>query len=278
MPTKWHLQVMHRVHSGKWINFSNPKTFTEKLQWLKINRINPLYEILVDKIAVKEYVSSQIGQQHVIPTIRIFKSLDEITIDALPDKFVLKTNHAGGGGGVFVCRDKTHFDINRAKDVLAKVLKSNWYQYGREYPYRKLTPQVFCEQLLESDSNGDIPDFKFYCFNGKPEYCQVIQNRSTSETIDFYDMDWQRQEFWGLNGLNATTKKSDCDMACPENFVLMKELASILSKDIPFVRVDLYNVNGKIYFGELTFFPASGFGRFTPDRYNLIIGNKLQLR
>lgn len=265
---------MHRVHSGMWIDFSNPKTFTEKLQWLKINRINPEYEKLVDKIAVKEYVASKIGQQYVIPTLKVFGSVDEITLESLPDKFVLKTNHAGGGGGVFVCKDKSYFDLKSAKVILEKVLKSNWYRYGREYPYKLLKAKVFCEQLLETDPNGDLPDFKFYCFNGNPEYCQVIQNRSTSETIDFYDMKWKRQEFWGLN---VKTKKSSTDMPCPKNFELMKDLALQLSKDMPFVRVDLYNVDGKVYFGELTFFPASGFGRFTPDKYNVLIGNKLKL-
>lgn len=274
LPIKLHLQIMHRVHAGRWIDFSSPKTFTEKLQWLKLNKKNPSYALLVDKIKVKDYVKEVIGDDYIVPTIRVFDSLESITMDELPDKFVLKTSHAGGGGGVFVCKDKSKFDLDAAKRVLKVVLEKNWYRYGREYPYKDLTPRVFCEKLLEIDDNIDLPDYKFYCFNGVPEYCQLIQNRSTAETIDFYDMKWNRLEFWGLN---VRTKKADEDAICPVNYDHMIDVARRLSKGMPFVRVDLYNINGRIYFGELTFFPASGFGRFTPDKYNYIIGEKLKL-
>ena len=273
LPDKLYISLLYRKNVGRWPSLSHPCTFTEKLQWLKLHDRNPLYSILVDKHAVKPYISNKIGSEHVIPTLAVWNTVDEINPDVLPKGFVLKWNH--DSGSIFICRDKSSFDLERAKRKLSLGQRRNGFWYGREWPYKNITPCILAEQLLvDSDHPNDLIDYKFYCFNGEPAYCQVIRDRHVKETIDFYDMDWNHQEFVGLN---PKAPNGSTPVAKPVTLDLMKGICKQLSHDIPFVRIDLYEVDGKVSFGEMTFYPASGFGRFTPSVWDERLGDMIHL-
>lgn len=258
---------------GRWPSLSHPRTFTEKLQWLKLHDRNPLYSILVDKHAVKQYISYKIGSEHVIPTLAVWNTVDEINPEVLPKGFVLKWNH--DSGSIFICRDKSSFDLERAKRKLSLGQRRNGFWYGREWPYKNITPCILAEQLLvDSTHPTELTDYKFYCFNGEPAYCQVIRDRFVHETIDFYDMDWNHQEFVGLN---PKAPNGSTPVAKPVTLDLMKGICEQLSHGIPFVRIDLYEVDGKVYFGEMTFYPASGYGKFTPSVWDERLGDMIHL-
>ena len=263
---------------GSWIDWDNPKTFSEKIQWLKIYNRRPEYIKMVDKHAVKEFVADVIGKKYIIPTLGLWESAEEISWNSLPDQFVLKTTHGGGSCGVVICRDKNSLDIPNAVSKLTKSLKRDRiYATLREWPYKGVSPCIIAEQFISPSllsQQSDLIDYKFFCFNGEPLYCQVIRDRRTNETIDFYDMEWNHQEFVGLN---PSVRNEDIPVERPEKLAEMKEICQKLSKDIPFIRVDLYVVDNHVYFGELTFFPASGFGSFTPEIWQHKLGELIQL-
>lgn len=271
-PDRLYLQLLFRFRTGYKLNLIDPKTFGEKMQWLKIYNRSSLYTTLVDKYKVKEYVAKKVGPEYVIPTFGLWKNAKEIDFKKLPSKFVLKTTN-GGGGDVVVCKDKENLDVAKAIKRLNNGLKKNIYGKLREWPYKDVCPQIIAENYLE-DESGELIDYKFYCFDGQPRYCQVIQGRFTEESIDFYDMEWTHLPFTGLtpnvqSGLKCISK--------PRNFDEMISIAKRLSEKMPFMRVDLYNVNGCIFFGEMTFYPASGFGSFRPNEWNLKLGEELKL-
>ena len=271
-----YLEKVFPLRLGYPLNLDNPRTFSEKLQWLKLYDRNPEYVKMVDKIEAKEYVASIIGDEYVVPTYATYNSVDEIDFDALPDRFVLKTTHAGGSVGVVVCRDKAHFDKEQALKNLSIAMKRDHSKLGREWVYSQIKPRILAEQLLEvrPDGVGDLPDYKWYCFNGEPRYCQVIQDRSTNETIDFFDTEWNHQDFVGLNPAAGPAAVMPSK---PANLETQIRIARELSKEIPFSRIDLYETGGITYFGEITLYPASGFGVFRPDQYNDILGAMLKL-
>ncbi len=252
------------------LNLDTPQTFSEKLQWLKLHDHNPLYTTMADKYTVKKWVADKIGEQYIIPTLGVWKHFDEIDFSKLSNQFVLKTTH--DSGGVVICRSKETFNKKTARKKLEKSLTHNYYLHGREWPYKNVSPRIIAEPFLTDNTHADLADYKFFCFNGIPTYCQVITDRSTEEKVDFFDMDWQHLPFTGLTKPfpHATQEPSQ-----PINFDRMKQFCQQLAKDIPFVRVDFYEVRGKMYFGEMTFFPASGFGEFTPKEWNTKIGNLL---
>ncbi|MEI3019647.1 ATP-grasp fold amidoligase family protein [Ruminococcus sp.] len=268
------LRCKFKVCLGCELDLDTPKTFNEKLQWLKLYDRKPEYTIMVDKYAVKKYVADKIGEEYIIPTIGVWDSPDEIDFDALPDRFVLKCNH-NSGLGMYICRDKSKSDIEKVKAELRRGLAQDYYLTGREWPYKNVVPRILAEKYMEDSTTSELRDYKFFCFNGKPVYCQVISDRTSNETIDFYDMDWQHQSFTGL----ALPKKpfSNYPVPVPVSFDKMKKSAEILSKGIPFIRVDFYEINGKMYFGELTFYPAAGFGVFSPDEWNYKLGDMINL-
>ena len=275
LPDKYYLQVLYFYHNKRWINYAKPTTFNEKLQWLKLNDRNPLYSICVDKYRVKEYVSEKIGQKYIIPTIGVWDSVDDINFDELPNQFVLKTTHGGGGNGVVICKDKKSLNIKDLKEKLRKALLFDQYKEYREWPYKNVPHRIIAEEFIEDkNDSGDLPDYKFFCFNGEPRYCQVIRDRSTKETIDFYDMDWKHMSFIGLN---TKCKNGITPVKRPMNLENMKRACRVLANDIPFARIDLYEVNGKEYFGEITFYPAGGFGTFAPSEWNSKLGDLLSL-
>lgn len=274
LPDKLALQIPYYYHHRCFINWKHPRSFSEKLQWLKVYDRNPMYTDLVDKIKVKPIVAGKIGSEFVIPTLKIWDSAADICFDELPNQFVLKTNHAGGSSGVIVCSDKAKLNKDICIKALEQSLSSDTYYYGREWPYKNIQRKVFAEVFLSDEKNEDLTDYKFFCFNGEPKFCQVIRDRHKKETIDFYDMDWNHQEFVGLN---PVARNGLTPVARPENLEVMKEIASKLSVDFKFARIDLYEVNGRCYFGEITLYPASGFGKFSPDAWNIEIGNLINI-
>ena len=250
--------------------------FNEKLNWLKLNDHNPLYTTLVDKYAVKKWVADKIGEQYIIPTLAVWEKAEDIDFDALPDQFVLKVNH--DSGGLVICKDKSKLDRQAAIAKLSRALKNNGYWYGREWPYKNVKPCIIAEAFMSDGQHADLTDYKFFCFNGIPLYCQVISDRSTGEKIDFFDMEWNFQKFTGLHRPHYPHYPHyPYKIEKPICFENMKQVCGILAKDIPFVRVDFYEVQGKMYFGEMTFYPAGGFGEFSPNEWNYIFGDKLIL-
>ena len=274
IPDKMYLRFKYYVIVGQSIDIEKPISFSEKLQWLKIHDKRPIYTKLVDKYAVKDYVSELIGHEFVIPTYGVWDKFENITFEDLPDQFVLKTTHGGGNFGVYICKDKNQLDIRLLKKKMEGAIKQKAYLRNKEWPYKGVKPRFIAEKYLDDATSTDLIDYKFYCFNGNPKYCQVIRDRNTKETIDFYNMKWEIQDFVGLN---PYATNGQLPVPPPINLELMRNICIKLSKNIPFVRVDLYEVNGSVYFGELTFYPASGFGQFYPHEYNTILGNMITL-
>lgn len=274
---KQYLQMMYWLHLGRKLNLKNPKTFNEKLQWLKLYNHKPEYTIMVDKVKAKEYVAKLIGEEHIIPTLGVWDDPDDIDFDALPDQFVLKCNH-NSGTGMCICRDKSKLDIEKVKAELRKGLKENYFMRWREWPYKNVPRKILAEKFMVDESGTELKDYKIFCFNGEPRYCQVISDRNTDEKIDFYDMHWKRLVgLVGLNGLNDKVHNSEYAIPCPESFENMKQMASLLAKSIPFSRIDFYEINHQAYFGEITFFPATGFGNFNPREWNVKMGDMITL-
>lgn len=277
-PDILYLRMRYYLENGKKLHLSNPVTFQEKIQWLKINRRKPEFTTMVDKYAAKDYVASKISSEYIIPTLGVWNSFDEIDFNILPDSFVLKTTHGGGNGGVVICRTKKTFNKDEARKKINASLQECIYDALREWPYKNVPRRIIAEELITDSVKNDLTDYKVFCFNGVPRYVQVIQDRNTNETIDFYDTEWNHQEFYGLNPVYGTEIKPAVNaIPKPNNLDKMLDIAKTLSKGTEFLRVDLYNVNGKIYFGELTFFPASGFGTFTPAAWNIKLGNMIKI-
>lgn len=270
---KIYLSLRWFTVTHRFINWRNPSRFTEKLQWLKVYYHRPELTTMVDKIEAKKYVAGIIGEQYIIPTLAVWDNADEIDFDKLPEQFVLKCNH-DSGTGMCICSDKSKLDYSDARKGLNMGLTSDYYPISREWPYKYVKRKVFAEQFMKQEDSSDLTDYKWFCFDGNPLYCQVIRNRSTKETIDFFDTKWTHQDFIGFNprAVHAETCPS-----CPKNLSLMIEIAAALSKNLPFARVDLYEINGHVYFGEITFFPAGGFGAFRPKNMDYVFGQHLVL-
>jgi hypothetical protein len=273
-PDKIFLKLRYRLQLGHPLNLKNPKRFTEKIQWLKLYNRRSEFTTMVDKYAVKEFVANKIGEMYIIPTLGVWNKFDDIDFDTLPERFVLKTTHGGGGGGVVICKDRATFNKEKARAVINRSLKGDIYMLYREWPYKNVPRRIIAEKFITNGYDEELTDYKFYCFNGEPRYCQVIADRRTKETIDFFDMNWNHQGFYGLNPKCGPAAKP---AAKPHGFATMQRIARELSKDTAFVRVDLYSVNESVYFGELTFYPASGIGVFTPDSADFDLGQLLSL-
>lgn len=253
----------------KRLNLNDPKTFNEKLQWLKLNDRHPEYTKLVDKYEVKKYVADMIGEQYIIPTLGVWDCFDDIDFDKLPMQFVLKTTH--DSGGVIVCKDKLNFDIDKARRKLKQSLSRNFYWEHREYPYKNVKPRIIAEKFMVDESGVELKDYKFFCFDGQPKMLFVATDRPLDTRFDFYDTSFNHLPF--RQGHPLATKK----IIKPKGFNEMLELASVLSQNMPHVRVDFYDINGKIYFGELTFFHFSGNVPFEPEVWDYKIGEWLKI-
>lgn len=273
LPDSLYIRILYKKNVGHWPNLSCPRLFTEKIQWLKMYNRRPEYAVMVDKHLVKDYVAAIIGKEYIIPTLAVWQSVDEIDLSVLPNQFVLKWNH--DSGSIVICKNKEDFNLEKAKAKLANGQRKNGFWYGREWPYKNVKPVIIAEQFMEDKKvAGDLADYKFFCFNGTPYYCQVIRDRRTKETIDFYDMDWNHMPFVGLNPL---CKNGAVPVEKPILLEQMKEICCALAQKSPFTRIDLYLINSKIYFGEITFFPASGFGKFSPKEWDEKLGILLDL-
>lgn len=275
-PDKLYLTLLFRFKMGYWIDWKNPKTFSEKLQWLKLYGRKPEYTTMVDKYAVKEYVATIIGEEYIIPTLGVWDRPEDIDWDSLPDKFVLKTTHGGGGTGVIICKDKTTFDKDDAIAKLKKSLDKCIYKSLREWPYKNVRKRIIAETFLEESysikNTCGLSDYKFYCFNGEPQIMMVSVGRfSDNLCFDYYDMKWNKTSLL-LGGPN-----SDINHKCPSCFEEMKNLCKKLSKDIPHVRCDFYIINNKPLFGELTFFDGSGLMKFLDHTWNYKLGAMIKL-
>ena len=255
---------------GKFPDIENPKTFNEKLQWLKLNDIHEEYSRLVDKYDAKEIVGKRIGNEHIIPTLGVYDHFDEIDFDKLPDKFVLKTTH--DSGGVVICMDKRDKTISNARKKINKSLRHNYFYEHREYPYKNIKPRIIVEQYMVDESGTELKDYKFFCFNGIPKMLLIVSGRGKDQRQDFYDMDFNLLPVYRKEHPNSGIIRH-----MPAGYEKMKCLAEQLSANIPHVRVDLYDINGNIYFGEMTFYSGSGNIPFEPEEWDYKIGEWLKL-
>lgn len=255
---------------GRFPNLDNPKTFNEKLQWLKLNNIHPEYTKLVDKYLAKQYVEQQIGSGYIIPTLGVWNDFTEIDFSKLPNQFVLKTTH--DSGGVAIVKDKSTVDMRKIRRRIERSLRHNYYYDNREYPYKDVKPRIIAEKYMVDESGTELKDYKIFCFSGVPKIIQVDYDRFVKHKRNLYDTEWNRLPF---------TLKFPTDwnreFNKPKNLDKMLEIAAKLSVGYPHLRVDLYNINGNIYFGELTFFHGSGHEKFTPDEWNLKLGDWINL-
>ncbi len=269
---KAYVRLNYLVELKKPLNLRNPKTYNEKLQWIKLYDHNPVYSTMVDKATAKDYVAGIIGDEYIIPTYAVYDSVEEIKWDELPAKFILKTTH--DSGTYIICKDKKNFDIENAKTVLRKSLKNNYFRYGREWPYKNVKHRIIVEKFLKCDHPDEgLEDYKVMCFNGKAKLIEYHTGRiSKNHKQDFYDTDWNILDIF-QQGMPNTMKPIER----PELLDKMIEKSEILAKNIPHVRVDWYLFEGRLYFGELTFFDGSGLEPFLPVKWNDIIGSWIEL-
>ena len=272
MSDETYLKLRYNCIMGKKLNLDNPVTYNEKLQWLKLYDRKPEYTKMVDKYEAKKYVADIIGEEYIIPTLGVWDNVNDIDFDTLPNQFVLKCTH--DSGGLVICKDKAELDIENAKNTLNHFLNRNFYSVHREWPYKDVKHRIIAEKYMEDESGKDLKDYKFFCFNGEPKLLYISEGLSDHSTakISFADMDYNIAEFKrnDFKPFDELPKK-------PINFEKMKELAKVLSKDRAFIRVDFYEINKKIFFGELTFFPCSGYLPFDPEKYDKILGDWITL-
>lgn len=274
VPDKIMLSIQYRMKMGRKIDFNNPKRFTEKIQLYKMSYRKDVMHICVDKYLVREYVESK-GLGYILNSLYgVYNNIDEIDLDVLPKSFVIKTTNGGGGINIIVCKDKEELDIKKMKETLNKWLKDNNLNAGREWAYLKTTSKIIIEKYLVNDISPEsgITDYKFLCFNGNVEYIIVDVDRYIGHKRNFYDRSW-----------NKINVESDCsnfeyEFKKPEGLNEMIKIAQTLSKDFPFVRIDLYYLNKRIIFGEMTFYPWSGYVQFNPDKFDYTLGEKFSLQ
>lgn len=273
MPDKEFLLRRYKSMMGKELDLSNPRTFNEKIQWLKLYNRKPEYTTMVDKVEVKKWVAKVIGEQYVIPTIGVWDKPEDIDFDSLPNQFVLKCNH-NSGIGMYICKDKNKINKEIIKKNLKKGLRENKYLYEREWAYKNVKRRILAEKFMQDKKSKALNDYKFFCFNGEVKALFIAterQNPCDETRFDFFDADYNHLDF--VNGHpNATILPEK-----PQNFELMKKLASKLSKGIPHVRVDLYEVDGRVYFGEMTFYHWSGLMPFSPEEWDYTFGSWIDL-
>lgn len=280
IPDKMFLKFAYKTLVRRKLNLDNPQTFNEKLQWLKLYDRKPIYSTMVDKYDAKEYVASKIGEEHIIPTLGVWNHFDDIDFNSLPNQFVLKCTH--DSGGLVICKDKSKLDKMAAKKKIEKCLKRNFYLTGREWPYKNVKPRIIAEKYMEDigksstseKQSRDFDDYKLHSFNGEPKVILVCRDRFSELgfTEDFFDQNWRH-----LDVKREKHPNSNKVISHPKELDRMLELARILSKDMSFLRSDFYTIGGKVYFGELTFFPASGVEKFVPGSFDKKIGDWIKL-
>ena len=271
MPDTSYLKLYYWARTGKKLNLKKPQTFNEKLQWIKLYDRKPEYTMMVDKYEVKKYIADTIGEKYVIPTLGVWDSFNDIDFDSLPQQFVLKCTH--DSGGLVICKDKSKLDMNETKTKIENSLKRNYYKHGREWPYKNVRKRIIAEEYIKPFS-GELNDYKIFCFNGKAEITLVCSERFSRGGLkeDFFDKKWNHLDMRRIAHSNSEYKISS-----PRKYELMLKLAETLSENIPFIRCDFYETEDKIYFGELTFFPAGGFEGFSPEIWDKKLGDWINL-
>lgn len=269
LPPAVFIKATYKERTGKELNLESPKTFSEKIQWLKLNYKNPVLTRMADKAESKNLVEQKVGKDHVIPLFKIYNQAEEIKHHELPQKFALKATH--GSGWNIIETNKQNVSEKEIRNYFKYWLKKSYYQGSKEWAYKDIKPRVVCEELI-FNADGSLPeDFKFFCFNGAPTYVQIDHGRFQKHTRSFYDAEWNKMSFSIGYPLEETMAEK------PKNFEKMLEIATALSEELPFLRVDMYNLDGEIYIGELTCYPGNGLERFTDDRWDYIMGEKLNL-
>ena len=270
IPDKIYLKIRYRSITGRKLDLKNPKTFNEKLQWLKLYNRKDIYTVMVDKYEAKKYVADTIGEGHIVPTIGVYNKFEDISFDELPKQFVIKCTH--DSGGLVIVRDKAKLDIAEARKKINKCLKVNYYYHGREWPYKNVKPRIIVEKYMEDKKNEGLTDYKVMCFNGKAKVIFTCTERfGDGLKVTFFDLDWNRLPF------ERHYPSSKKDIPKPKNLKTMIKLSEKLAEGIPFVRMDWYEINGKLYFGEYTFYPGGGMEEFTPEEWDTRIGEMLDL-
>lgn len=267
---KLYLKIKYRLIMNKKLNLKNPKTFNEKLQWLKLYDRKDIYTTMVDKYDAKKYVANIIGEEYIIPTLGIYNSFDEIDFDELPEKFVMKPTHTSGN--VYICKNKEAINYKKLKKEVEKWLNNNYYKLGREWPYKNVKPRIIIEKYMEDKKNKTLADYKIMCFQGVPKMSFTCTERfEEGLKVTFFDINWNKMPF---------ERKYPCSnkrILKPKNYNNMLKLSKILSKNTCFLRVDWYEINDKLYFGELTFFPGNGTEKFNPEIWDYKIGELINI-
>ena len=272
VPDSLYLKVLYRVIMGRKLNLRNPREYNEKLQWLKLNDRKPEYSTMVDKYEVRGYIEDLLGDKYLIPCLGIYDSVDDIDIDALPDRFVLKCTH--DSGSVEICKDKSSFDIEGARHRLSQAMKRNYYATYREWPYKSVKPRIIAEGYLEGDG-GDLKDYKVMCFNGEAKIIEVHENRFVEgkvHTQTFYDREWN---IVPLTQVETVTVARPSERSRELDEIL--RLSELIAKDMYHARIDWYIEGDKIYFGEITFFDGSGFESFSTPEMERMLGDMIKL-
>ena len=269
IPDSIYLKIVFRIKTGKKLNLKNPQTFCDKLNWLKINDIHPEYSELADKIRVREHVKKVLGEDICIPLLGSWKHYDDINFDDLPERFVLKCNH--DSGSVKIIQDKSTMDHKSLRKFFEDRLKENSYADSREYPYRYIKPRIMAEKYVVDEGKTDLDDYKFFCFNGEPVLLYVATERSENCKFDFFDMKFNHLDITNIH------PQSNKNIPEPQSFGEMKKIAQLLSKGYKFVRIDLYEISGKVYLGEYTFFHAGGMWPLTPEEWEIGLGQLIKI-
>lgn len=269
----FYLKIIYYQTFNKKLDLSNPKTFNEKLQWLKLYDRNPEYTKMVDKYEVKKYVAEKIGEEYIIPTIGIYDSFEEINFKELPDQFVIKCTH--DSGGIVICKDKSNFNIEETRKKINKCMKNNYYRNWREWPYKNVKPRIIIESFMDDGVNSQLVDYKLQCFWGKVDNILVCVDRDkeTGVKYHYFDTNWKYLKYCPYPGIN----EKNINISKPKQLDKMIKIAERLSAGIPEVRIDLYIIHGKIYFGEYTFFTNGGFDTTITSDADIILGEKLKL-
>lgn len=272
MPDEMYIKICYRAAFGRKLDLQNPRTFNEKLQWLKLHDRRPEYTIMVDKLEVKKYVADKIGDEYIIPTLGVWDKFDDIDFSKLPDQFVLKCTH--DSGGLVICRDKSKLDLKAAKKKINKSLRRNFFWVGREWPYKDVKPRIIAEKYLEDISTKELRDYKFFCFGGIARCFKVDYDRFTEHHANYFDEDGNLLEC----GEAICPPKKGSTIILPEQIPLMKILAENLANEqVPFLRTDFYDANGSVYFGEMTLYPSAGFEKFIDEATDAEFGKWLDL-
>ena len=270
IPDRAYIQMYYFAHFKKFCNLKNPKTYNEKLNWLKLHDKNPIYTRIVDKFEAKEYVKDIIGDQYIIPTLGVWENFDDIDFDELPQQFVLKCTH--DSEGLVIVKDKDKLDKEMAKNKIESALKQNFFYIGREWPYKNVKPRIIAEKYMEDHIDGELRDYKFFCFDGEPKAMFVASDRASDNVkFDYFDLNFNHLD------IKQKYPHAEQPLRKPVTFEKMIELSKVLSKGFPHVRVDFYEVDGQLYFGELTFYHFSGFMPFEPNKWDKIFGDWIKL-